>query len=394
MYSKLNEYDVTSETLHGLTSKLHSFKQRSSKIICFLGFDGYIDSLYSIVKTRKDAANWDRLESMKEFGKFITDIAGSSANIERVLKKKVFGGFAPNTSRALNALGVKTILMAALGLPEFSQYYKPSTLVKSISIANPGETLGLEFDDGKVMITDFEPILNINWEKITKSVSKSLLIEYVNNSNILGFGHWALVPLLNEIWNHFLNDIFPSITEKKKKLFFVDIADITKRPREDILKMISILQKIDQEIPIMLTVNDREAIRLSHILSNVKPIKVKKENLKDFFKAGRFINDEINLSYFVIHSPHFATISTYTEHYWVTEGYTSTPKFTVAAGDHFNTGVAISLATGLNPSESILIGNALTAIFVRTGISPNFNQLNQYVERYMEFIMKDNPQFP
>jgi len=394
VYSKLNEYDVTSETLNGLTSKLHSFKQRSSKITCFLGFDGYIDSLYSIVKIRSDATHWDRMNSMEEFGKLIIDIAGSSANIERVLKKKIFGGFAPNTSRALNALGVNTILVAALGRPEFSQYYESSSLAKSISIANPGETLGLEFDDGKLMITDFEPINNINWDTLINSVSKPMVIEHINNSNLLGFGHWALVPHLNEIWNHFLNEIFPSITEKKKKLFYVDIADITKRPSEDILKMIAILQKIDQEIPVMLTVNDREAIRLSHILSNVKPIKVKKENLKDFFKAGRFINDEINLSYFVIHSPHFATVSTYTEHYWVTEGYTSAPKFSVAAGDHFNTGVAISLATGLSPNESILIGNALTAIFVRTGISPNFDQLNQYIDRYMEFIMKDIHQFP
>jgi len=394
MYSKMNEYDVTLDAIDELSPKLQSFRQKTSKIICFLGFDGYIDSLYSLVKTRSNATNWKRLRSMKEFGNLIIDTAGSSANIERVLKKRIFGGFAPNTSRALNALDIETILIAALGLSEFSQYYKPSSLVKSISIANPGKTLGLEFDDGKIMITDFEPILNIDWEKITKSISKSKLIEYINKSNILGFGHWALVPHLNDIWNHFLNDLFPSIIEKKRKLFYVDIADINKRSREDILEMIAILQKIDQEIPVMLTVNDREAIRLSHILSNTKPIKDKKQNLKDFFKAGRFINDEINISYFVIHSPHFATMSTYTEHYWVTEGYTSAPKFTVAAGDHFNTGVAISLATGLTPYESILIGNALTAIFVRTGISPNFDQLTQYLERYMEFIMKDNPQFP
>jgi hypothetical protein len=252
----------------------------------------------------------------------------------------------------------------------------------------------LEFDDGKIMITDFEPILNINRETLMKSVSKSKLIEYINNSTVLGFGHWALIPHLNAIWDYFLNNLFPSATELKSKLFFVDIADITKRSKEDIIGMIAILQKIDQEIPVMLTVNDREVIRLSHILSNVKPIMPKKENHKDFVKGGRLINDEINLSYFVIHSPHFATISTYSDHYWITEGYTSTPNFTVAAGDHFNSGVALSLATKMTPPESILIGNALTAIFVRTGISPSFNQLIQYIERYMEFVVEDNPYFP
>ncbi len=394
MYERLNAYDVTLETLDNISPKLDTFKRQAIIKTCFLGFDGYLDLLYSIVKSRSDAINWDRMESMKEFGTLIIDIAGSSANIERVLKKRIFGGFAPNTSRALNALGVKTILVAALGRPDLSQYYKSSSLVESISIANPGETLGLEFDDGKIMITDFEPILNINPETLMKSVSKSKLIEYINKSNILGFGHWALIPHLNDIWDYFLDNLFPSVTDKKSKLFFVDIADITKRSKEDINKMIAILQKVDQEIPVMLTVNDREAIRLSHILSNVKPITPKKENNKDFVKGGRLINDEINLSYFVIHSPHFATISTYSDHYWITEGYTSTPKFTVAAGDHFNSGVALSLTTKMTPPESILIGNALTAIFVRTGFSPSFNQLIQYIERYMEFVLEDKPYFP
>lgn len=394
MYERLNAYDLTLETLDNIGPKLDTFKRQAIIKTCFLGFDGYLDLLYSIVKSRSDAINWDRMESMKEFGTLIIDIAGSSANIERVLKKRIFGGFAPNTSRALNALGVKTILVAALGRPDLSQYYKSSSLVESISIANPGETLGLEFDDGKIMITDFEPILNINPETLMKSVSKSKLIDYINKSNILGFGHWALVPHLNDIWDYFLDSLFPSVTDKKSKLFFVDIADITKRSKEDINEMIAILQKVDQEIPVMLTVNDREAIRLSQILSNVKPITPKKENIKDFVKGGRLINDEINLSYFVIHSPHFATISTYSDHYWITEGYTSTPKFTVAAGDHFNSGVALSLATKMTPPESILIGNALTAIFVRTGFSPSFNQLIQYIERYMEFVLEDKPYFP
>ena len=45
-------------------------------------------------------------------------------------------------------------------------------------------------------------------------------------------------------------------------------------------------------------------------------------------------------------------------------------------------------------NEAILMGNALTAIFVRTGNSPNFNQLSQFISRYMEFIDNDNPNFP
>ena len=143
MYRKLNDYDVTLKTLDSITKKLESVQTTVVKKSCFLGFDGYVDSLYSLVQRRISAKKWTRMESMKSFGELLIDVAGSSANIERVLKKKIFGGFAPNTSRALSTLGVKNFLVAALGIPKICDLYIEQEGVESISISNPGQTLGL-----------------------------------------------------------------------------------------------------------------------------------------------------------------------------------------------------------------------------------------------------------
>jgi sugar/nucleoside kinase (ribokinase family) len=394
MYRKLNSYDVTLETLETLNNKLDSIKSAVINKSCFLGFDGYIDSLYSLVQSRTNAKEWKRMTTMKQFGELLVNVSGSSANIERILKKRIFGGFAPNTARAMSALGVKIYLVAALGIPNMNSIYKEQEGVESMSISNPGETLGLEFDDGKVMITDFTPILKINWNTILKKIKRSCLIEVLEKSDIMGFGHWALVPNLNDIWQKFLNELFPSILNLKEKIFFVDIADIRKRSRQDILDLINILQKIDHFVPVMLSTNDLEAYYLSKVLDNVKNFAPYQKNSTDYVDGGKRLNAEINLSYLVIHSPHFATISTKENHYWITEGYTSKPKYTVSAGDYFHSGAVIGLSCGLTPPEAILLGNALTAIFVRTGSSPNVNQLSQFISRYMEFIDKDNPNFP
>ena len=391
MYQKLNQYDVTLETFNSLKGKLPSFEPEITKITAFLGFDGYIDSLYSLVKNRIDSKEWTRMESMRTFGELLINISGSSGNIERVLKKKIFGGFAPNSSRAMNALGAYTYLIAALGIPKLSQLYKKQPNEEVYSIAEPGETLGLEFDDGKIMITDFAPILEINWNRIISNLSSSKLSSLIDKSQILGFGHWALIPNLNQIWQHFMSDLFPSLRNLKKKLFFADIADIRKRKSTDIKNLIKILQEIETYMPVMLSVNDQEATLLSKIIGNVKEINPNKPNFKDFIEIGSVLNREIKISYFVIHSPHFATITTKEHHYWVTEGYTSKPRYTVGAGDHFHSGVALALSCHLTPPESILIGNALTAIFVRTGNSPSFNQLSQFIDRYMEYIENDLP---
>ncbi len=394
MYRKLNDYDVTLETFDLITKKLESVQTTVLKKSCFLGFDGYVDSLYSLVQSRMSAKKWTRMESMKSFGELLIDVAGSSANIERVLKKRIFGGFAPNTCRALNAFGVRIYLVAALGHPKFNELYYQQLGVESISISNPGQTLGLEFDDGKVMITDFTPILNIDWKTLMNNVKLSKLVKIIEASDIMGFGHWALMPNLNDIWQHFLDELFPNISNLKEKIFFVDIADIRKRSRKDLLDMIKILQEIDQIVPVMISANDQEAYRLSKVLDNIKTFAPYQENSADYIDGGKRLNTEMNLSYFVIHSPYFATISTVEDHYWITEGFTSKPKFTVGAGDYFHSGTVLGLSCGLTPPEAILMGNALTAIFVRTGNSPNFNQLSQFISRYMEFIENDNPNFP
>lgn len=394
MYQKLNDYDVTLKTLDLLNKKIDLVKNASSNKSCFLGFDGYVDSLYSVVESRKSATEWKKMESMKNFGELLVKVAGSSANIERILKKRIFGGFAPNTARALTTLGLKVYLVASLGIPHFNEHFQPQPLIEAHSISNPGQTLGLEFNDGKVMITDFEPILKINWHTITNKIQKDQLIEIINNSDMLGFGHWALIPNLNEIWTHFLNDLFPSISKLKDKLFFVDIADIRKRSKQDIKDLITILKKVNEQIPVMLSANDQEAIELSKALDNVKSINPNKNNFADFIDGGNRINKIINLSYLVFHSPHFATISTVDYHYWITEGFTSKPKYTVAAGDYFHSGTALGLVCGLTPPESILLGNALTAIFVRTGFPPNYRDLIEFLRRYQEFIENDIPNFP
>ncbi|MCJ7647996.1 MAG: hypothetical protein MUP85_05245 [Candidatus Lokiarchaeota archaeon] len=392
MYKPQNNFDNTLKSLETIIKKLEGLETSILKKNCFLGFDGFVDSLYSVVQSRKNADEWKRMSTLKDFGELLINVAGSSASVERVLKKRIFGGFAPNTSRAMSTLGAKVYLIAALGYPKLNELYIPLPNIESFPIANPGQTLGLEFDDGKVMITDFESILNITWNTLIDIIKYDNIIQMVNKSDILGFGHWALVPNLNDIWKHFLTDIFPSISNLKNKLFFVDIADIRKRSANDINDLINVLQKINDHVPVLLSANDQEALYLSRVLPNIGNLD--KSNLFDFIESGKLINRETNLSYLVIHSPHFATISTEEDHYWITEGFTSKPKFTVGAGDHFHSGTVLGLSGGLTPPEAILMGNALTAIFVRTGNSPNFYQLSQFISRYMEFIANDNPNFP
>ncbi|MHA1871102.1 MAG: PfkB family carbohydrate kinase [Promethearchaeota archaeon] len=398
-YSAMNEYDVTNRAVASLKQKYPGLKDVIKEKTVFLGFDGYIDSLYSLVRIREDATHFTPMESMKEFADRILEAAGSSCNIERVLKKEIAGGFGPNTGRAISHLGASVILVGAFGYPhlhnEFKEYPKN---VKLYSVQNYGRTAGFEFNDGKVMTTYFGPINELTWDLILSRLPRDQLIDLIEKSNAIGQGHWALVPNMSSYWQHFIEDIFPSISNIKDKLFMVDVADLKKRKHADINNMIKLLQKIEDFMPTVLSMNDRETKDISEVITaedsefkseHLKPIK----NRDDYIEFNKNLNDVLGLSYIVTHDPHFATITTKTGHFWVTEGYTSTPRFTTAAGDHFNGGVMLGLTLGLKPEEAITLGNAYTAAFVRTGISANFDQLYNFIQKYIYYILNDDPDF-
>ncbi|MHA1728611.1 MAG: hypothetical protein ACTSWY_07745 [Promethearchaeota archaeon] len=398
-YKKQNEYDVTKEAVKSTLNKMDKLKKELTGKTVFLGFDGYIDSLYSMVSERKDAENWIKMDSMKEFGSRINSAAGSSANIERVLKKRIAGGFAPNMARAISNFGSNVILAAAMGLPKIDPLFKEfSDKVELKSIKNIGETAGFEFEDGKVMCTDFGNINSITWDTIMEHIPRDEFIGFIEKCNAIGQGHWALVPHMNDYWEKMIEEIFPNVSNTKDKIFLVDVADIKKRTNRDINKMLKLLQKVDEFMPAVLSMNDRETVDISNVLSSedslfernrISPIK----NNDDFFDFGQRVNEILELSYIITHDPHFATITTKNKHIWITEGYTSKPKFTTAAGDHFNGGTLLSLVCDLNPEESLVIGNALTAIFVRTGVSVGVENVKKFIESYFSYILNDISEF-
>ncbi len=399
MYKKQNQYDYTLETFKSIQNKLDKdFKNKLHEKKVFLAIDGFIDSIYSMIKTRSSSDIYQRFNTINELADRLYEIKGSSGNIELKLKKSTIGGFVPNNAKALSSLGIKIFLLGALGYPQINNIFKPLISKKNVeicSIANPGKTIGLEFNDGKIMLSDLEDLSEINWNLLEQRIDMEKLIKNLENSNTIGFGYWGLTQELSDIWKHLVEEIFPSINNLNKKLFSIDLGDFKKHNKSSILEMIEVLKNIEEQIPVLLSLNDQEAIDLSKSLNDNNTIPLNKRNKEDFIFRGNTINKKINLSYIVIHSPHFATISLKNDknHFWITEGFTSKPSFTISGGDHFLSGVIAGFLGDLKPPEAILMGNALTATFVRTGTSPRFGQLKEFIKKYMEYIYKDNPFF-
>ena len=397
MYEPLNENDVILETLTSFQTKLNDLKKSIPKKTCFLGWDGFIDYLYSMIRSRESFNNWSRIETMDTFGNLIKEVAGSSVGIEMLLKRKTAGGFTSNVCKGLDGLGVRINIVSAWGYPNINEVFTPLSHKDSIevkSFTDPGVTTGLEFNDGKIMLNYNESILKINWELIGKKVGKEKLLQMINRSDLIGLGYWASILQFEDILNNLLNDIFPSLDNLRNKLLFIDLADTKRRNKKDLVTFLKFLNKIDENVPLVLSLNDQEARDVLIALKENNKLKSNNFNLNDLTNGGLLINEQLDISYLVVHSPHFATITSNDKHFWISEAYTSEPQFTTGAGDHFNAGTVLGLNCNLTPPEAILMGNIITSIFIRTGNSPNFQDLKLFSQNYMEYIKNDISNFP
>jgi hypothetical protein len=191
-----------------------------------------------------------------------------------------------------------------------------------------------------------------------------------------------------------MSDIFPSMSNLKQKLFFVDPADIKKRKPEDIRQMLRLLGKINDYVPVVLSCNDQETTDISKILAKEGATVIDRKDLNSYAKGNKSINEIINLSYYLVHHPKFCTIALDKKDFiWITNGFTSHAKFTVAAGDHFNGSVLAGLKAGLKPAEALVLGNTATDIFVRTGESPSYDKIKYFMENYFHYVEVDDDNF-
>ena len=251
-YQVRNSCDTTIHAVESTLKNLSRLETQAKYPNFLLGWDGFIDLLYRMVKNRTSPTEVEFYDSMAEFGQKIVETAGSSASIERVLKKKIGGGFSINTARAIGNMMPKATLevVGALGYPDIDPLF-PNSLPQNValnSVANMGVTLAMEFNDGKVMSQDMEGILNLDYQQLVDRIGGTPnLISAFERANAIGNGHWSLNPHMTSFWEHFITDIFPSVSDLSKKIFFVDPADIGKRTTEDIRHALFTLKKVNED---------------------------------------------------------------------------------------------------------------------------------------------------
>jgi len=142
---------------------LRRFAKAAPDTPVMIGFDGFVDSIIRLVDQRHSVSEFDAIPTIAQWGQRIAAAAGQSANFEMVTTLQKLGGNGPIMANAMATAGLPVTYIGALGVPEVHAVFEPFTKIAHVhSIAAPGLTDALEFDDGsQIIINRQEPMQEI-----------------------------------------------------------------------------------------------------------------------------------------------------------------------------------------------------------------------------------------
>lgn len=341
------------------------------------GFDGIVDNVRVMVAKRHSSTDFDRLATLEALRDRLDDSirSESSLTVEWELEGRRTGGHACHLSRAFNKLGADTTMIGMYGQPPvdpFSSEFADSTLV---SIGAPGYTEAVEFDDGKLLLTESSEAAGLDWETLCDRLDPARLAEQLDGTDVLGVGYWSVTSSLPELLRTLVSETWPLQSSPPEQVFF-DPGDVRSLPLATIRDGAAHLRRANATVPVTVSANRSEIEQLATALNGDESGTLKQATTAAF--------DGLGVCRVVGHSPSKAVTVSDGTTISVRVPKTDSPAMTTSAGDHFNAGFLLGRLVGLSEAATTVIANAVAGLFVRTGTPPSYADIVRFVDGYFE----------
>ena len=340
--------------------------KRKQPLSAFVGLDGFVDEILHVVDKRESAEKYQRLRLMNQWGERISAAAGRSTNIELVSQMTKLGGNGPIMANALASFGVKVSYLGILGYPNLHPVFADFAKRADVhSIAEPGYTDAVEFEDGKVMLGKHQSLKQMTWANIKSRFGKEEFARRFASADLVGFVNWTMLPYMSDVWDALLKELCPKLKGPQRTLFF-DLADPEKRLKKDVLRALKLINQFGKYFDVILGLNEKEAHEVAKALDIDAPAKTP-EALAELATA---IFKRVPVQTLVVHPVSYALAVGADGVSMVPGPTTDKPLITTGAGDHFNSGFCLGKLLGLDNAQSLLCGVTTSGFYVRTAKSP------------------------
>jgi sugar/nucleoside kinase (ribokinase family) len=344
---------------------------KASELKAFVGLDGFVDAIIHLVDVRADANHFTRIPTIAHLAERLAAAAGKSTNLEAVVQRVKLGGNGPIMANALTAFGAKVTYLGALGYPHLHEVFTDfAGKAEVISIAEPGLTDALEFQDGKIMVGKTVQLGDITWANIQQRYGRETFREKFFGSDLVGFVNWTMIPFMSDVWESVQKELCPE-AKGPRRTMFIDLADPEKRTPEDILRALKLIAGFQRYFDVILGLNEKETWELACTLE----LDTTRRDREGLYAVAKEIAKRVPVRTLVVHPVTYAfavsdgTIS-------AVEGpFIAKPLITTGAGDHFNAGFCLGKLLGFPDQLAVLTGVTTSGFYVRNAASPRMTDL-------------------
>jgi hypothetical protein len=357
----------TPEFRHACAAALEGAAVRVPQLTAFLGLDGFVDEIIAAVDERRDAREYERIPTIGALAQRIAAAAGRSTNIELVTTRTKLGGNGPIMANALAAFGLRVTYLGALGCPTMHPVFEEFARRAEVhTIADPGRTDAVEFEDGKLLLGKMFPLAEVTWENIGRQGKRALVEQQMASASLVGFVNWTMLPYMSDIWAALQAEVCPGLSGPRRWMFF-DLADPEKRPLAERERALGLIAGFQRHFDCILGLNEKEAFEVGTVLG-LAGLRHGRSDLQALTAALR---KHIAVDTIVVHPTRHALACSGGGVDDVDGPFVARPLITTGAGDHFNSGFVLGKLLGLTNGQALLCGVSTSGFYVRTGHSPS-----------------------
>jgi sugar/nucleoside kinase (ribokinase family) len=352
-------------------SQLASAGARARQLKAFVGLDGFVDDIIHVVDKRENAEKYQRMATIGQLAERLAAAAGRSTNLEVVSQLTKLGGNGPIMANALASFGLQVTYLGLLGYPNLHPVFREFAQRAQVhSIAEPGYTDALEFEDGKVMVGKHQSLKEMTWANIQARFGRDKFAATFGQADFIGFVNWTMLPYMSEIWEAVLRDVCPAFAGSRRTLF-IDLADPEKRTPADIARALDLIAGFEQYLNVVFGLNEKESSEIGRVLG----LNTSDHSPEGLARLGQEILRRVPVNTVVIHPTAFALAVNREGVQCMAGPFTPKPRITTGAGDHFNAGFCLGRLLGWDNQRSLLCGVATSGFYVRTAKSPSVTDL-------------------
>lgn len=373
----MSENDHLHTSLDTLSTSLTQLRERLEKSLpqsmCgVVGFDGFVDTF---IRMKNPA-------SMEEFGPKVAAAAGIAASYSVDHQGDKFGGNGPLFAAAFSDLfggSAAVTYIGGIGAGDVESIFREALAEKCdrlIPIAASAHSDCLEFTDGKIMLGDFDACGDVTLENLLSALGEDGVDELIRDADFISAVNWGKLPHVGEIWSYVAERVGVLGRKPKSIPFFMDLAEFESRSEADVQDLLDRLKKITSHCTTLLSFNLKEAWQLGDRFGGSFGGKKDPESVVELSKLLRA---NVDVDKIIIHPNSGAACATSEGAVFVPGPYCKDPLISTGAGDNFGAGCLAATLLGCDDTEMLLMGNATSGYFVRSGRTPDADGLNQFL---------------